>query len=94
VSYDDPITCEYFNVHIRGDIELHNKVNHFMVTRPDFQRYQAVKTMLTEGTFQVQAISTCAVFNTLERLCEEKEALWFRIHREMLAYAEGLGHEA
>jgi hypothetical protein len=91
MSYDDPIAAEYFNVHVRGDLDLHNRVNHFMVGQPKFQRYQAVKTMLAEGTFEVHHVIS---FELLEKLCVEKEELWQEIHRNMLAYVEGLAREA
>lgn len=87
MSYDDPTVQEYFNVSIRGDLELHNRVNRYMVALPSFQRYQTVKEMLAMGTFEVHQLG---VYDMLERLCTEMWKLWDQTHDSMASFAEGL----
>lgn len=88
MSYDDPITCCYFNVNIRGDLDLHNKADHFMVTRSAFSRYQTLKTMLAEGTFEVHQLGMRVL---LEQLCSELQELWNDLHQAMSTWAEEIG---
>ena len=91
MSYDDPITHDYFNASIRGDIALHNKANHFMVSLPSFQRYQTVKEMLAMGTFEVHQPG---VYDMLERLCTEMWKMWDQTHDSMLTWVEENEREA
>lgn len=88
MSYDDPILCEYFNVSIKCDIALHNEINHFMVIQPEFNRYQVLRTMLAEGTFEVS--SNVGVPLSFRSLCEEKEALWLKLHGIMYQHLRGI----
>jgi ASC-1-like (ASCH) protein len=92
VSYDDDRTVhEYFNVSLRGDLALHNKANHFMVSLPSFQQYQTVKEMLAMGTFEVHQPG---VYDMLERLCKAMWKLWDQTHDSMHVWAEEVAREA